>query len=300
MTGIPLLMDVDTGVDDAMAIALATRLDRHELVAVTTVAGNVPITNTTPNTLRVLEWMDANVPVYRGMHAPLARPLLTAGHVHGNDGLGGWDVPGPTRSIEDTTAPEAIVRLARQHAGEIVFAFVGPLTNLAVALMLEPELPDLVDRLVIMGGAFFNPGNVTADAEFNIYVDPEAAALVAASNFNATWIGLDVTHQTVLDRQGWDGLASSKSGADVLVREVCRQAFEGRKVDRVHLHDPLAVAVVEEPDLVESVAGEINVEVGFHVAGRTRVSPQNRGRGQAARSVDVDAFHRIFSRLLGS
>lgn len=296
----PLLLDVDTGVDDAMAIALATRLDHHELIAMTTVAGNVPLVHTTPNTLRVLEWLGEDVPVYRGMHEPLARPLITAGHVHGDDGIGGWNLPQPSTSIQDEGAPEAIVRLAREHAGEIVFAFVGPLTNLAVALKLEPELPALVTRLVIMGGAFFNPGNVTPDAEFNVYVDPEAAAVVASSSFNATWIGLDVTHQTVLDRRRWAELDAEASPPATLAREVCRQSFETRGVAHVHLHDPLAVAVVDAPELVRTLPGEINVDVGAFTPGRTRVSPQVAGPGSAAETVDVDRFHEIFACLLDS
>ena len=294
----PLLLDVDTGVDDAMAVALATRLENHELVAISTVAGNVPLDYTTPNTLRVLEWLGSDVPVYRGMSAPLSRPLVSAGHVHGNDGLGGWPLPEPARRVEATTAPEAIVGLAREHAGDIVFAFVGPLTNLSVALLLEPRLPELVSRLVIMGGAFFNRGNVTDHAEFNIYVDPEAAALIAASDFNATWVGLDVTHQTTLSRDGWTGLGSATSSGSVLIREVCRGSFEGRGVDAVHLHDPLAVAAVERPELLESVSGEISVDVGEVVRGRTRVAAGSIGSGSAGRSVDVEGFHRIFGRLL--
>ena len=295
----PLLLDVDTGVDDAMAIALATRLDHHELIAVTTVAGNVPLPYTTSNTLRVLEWLGEEIPVYRGMYEPLARPLITAGHVHGDDGIGGWNLPAPTLSVEVATAPEAIVRLARKHVGEIVFAFVGPLTNLAVALRLEPELPDLVTRLVIMGGAFFNPGNVTPDAEFNVYVDPEAAALIASSGFNATWIGLDVTHQTVLDRECWATLETAANPTSALIRDVCRRSFESRGVEHVHLHDPLVVAVVESPELVGTVAGEITIDVGAYVAGRTRVAPQVASPGSAAATVDVDGFQEIFARLHG-
>lgn len=298
MARTPLLLDVDTGVDDAMAIALAARLDDHELVALTTVAGNVPLEFTTPNTLKVLEWVGSNAPVYRGMSAPLSRPLVSAGHVHGDDGLGGWALPEPSAGIGEMTAPEAIIRLAREHAGAIDFAFVGPLTNLAVAMLLEPDLPEMVSHLVIMGGAFFNPGNVTAHAEFNIFVDPEAAALVAAARFNATWIGLDVTHQTVLDRTAWDALGAATSDDTILVREVCRGSFESRGVERVSLHDPLAIAVVERPDLVEGVRGEISVDIGAHLRGRTRVSPHVDGSGQAARSVDVDAFHAMFDRLL--
>jgi inosine-uridine nucleoside N-ribohydrolase len=293
-----LLLDVDTGVDDAMAIALALELERHELIAVTTVAGNVPVDYTTPNTLKVLDWLGATTPVYRGMSAPLARPLITAGHVHGDDGIGGWTAPAAKRSIDAETAPEAIVRLARAHRGEIVFAFVGPLTNLAVSLLLEPELPELVSRLVIMGGVFFNPGNVTADAEFNIYVDPEAAALVAGAGFRATWIGLDVTHQTPLTRAVWDGLAGAEHPASVLVREVSRRAFEVRGRNGVHLHDPLAVAVVEHPELVDTRQGEIAVDVGPRHRGRTRLSVEASGWGSVAAGVDVKKFDERFGRLL--
>ncbi len=298
MTLTPLVVDVDTGVDDAMALALAARLEGHELVAVTTVAGNVPLEYTTPNTLKVLEWVGSPAPVYRGMSAPLARPLVSAGHVHGDDGIGGWELPDPSTGTGDMTAPEAIIRLAREHAGNIDFAFVGPLTNLAVAVLLEPELPRMVSHLAIMGGAFFKPGNVTADAEFNIYVDPEAAALVADAGFNATWVGLDVTHQTVLDRDTWASLADADARDAVLVREVCRASFEKRGVEQVHLHDPLAVVVVERPSLIDGIPGEISVDVGAHRRGRTRVSPHVNGTGQAAQSVKVAEFQALFRGLL--
>src|SRR5262245_54589979 len=118
----PLLMDVDTGIDDAMAIALATHLETHELIAVTTVAGNVPVEVGTLNSLRVLEWLGADVPVYRGMDAPLARPLWSAQEFHGEDGLGGWAEPFARRTVEDVSAPEAIIQLARRHRGDITFA----------------------------------------------------------------------------------------------------------------------------------------------------------------------------------
>ena len=298
MAGTPLLLDVDTGVDDAMAIALATSLNNHDLIAVTTVAGNVPLDLTTANTIRVLDWLGSDVPVYRGMSGPLSRPLVSAGHVHGNDGLGGWGLPDAARGVEDSSAPEAIVKLAQQHSGDLVLAFVGPLTNLAVALNLEPELPELVSRLVIMGGAFFNPGNVTEHAEFNIYVDPEAAAQIAASRFNATWIGLDVTHQTSLSAERWKRLDSANSAPGVLIREVSRQSFESRGVAQVHLHDPLAIATVEHPDIINGTRGEITVDVGQEYRGRTRQSARIPGRSVAATDVDVDRFQSMLESVI--
>lgn len=298
MAGKPLLMDVDTGVDDAMAIALALRLEKHELRAVTTVAGNVPLKFTTANTVRVLEWLGRyDIPVYRGMSAPLAVPLVTAEHIQGDDGIGGWALPEAGRQVGEHTAPEAIIRFAREHAGEAVLAFVGPLTNLAVALLLEPELPAMVERLVIIGGAFFGPGNTPPDAEFNIYVDPDAAALVAGARFNATWVGLDVTHQTPLEREAWDGLVEAREPGGVLVREACRWSFEVRGSARVNLHDPLAVAVVEDPGLVDVVAGEVIVDSGVRWRGRTRVAEAADGPARVARAVDVRRFNELFGRV---
>jgi len=294
---VPLILDVDTGVDDAMAIALATRLDSHSLAAVTTVAGNVPLELATRNTLRVLEYLGSGAPVYQGMSEPLVRPLHTATSVHGNDGLGGWDLADACRGIESMTAPEAIIHFARANKGNIDGAFVGPLTNLAVALKLEPDLAGWFRNVVIMGGAFFNPGNVTAHSEFNLFVDPEAAGVVARSSLRTTWIGLDVTHQTSLSCAEWSKLEDDASEPAVLVREVCRQSFEVRARDQVYLHDPLAVAVVSCLDLVRCVEGEVLIEADHFARGRTRIAG-GHGSSNVAATVDAKAFREMFSSLL--
>lgn len=295
----PLLLDVDTGVDDAIAIALATRLSEHELVGVCAVAGNVPVEDATRNTLDVLAWLGADVPVYRGNGLPLCRPLHTAREHHGAAGLGSWDIPHTARTADDMTAPEAIVRLARRHAGEITFVFTGPLTNLAVALSLEPRLAEWVPRLVIMGGAFYGRGNVTPHAEFNIYADPEAAARVAQSGMRATWIGLDVTHQTLLRRADWDKLADASTPAAVLVREVLRRTFEEIGKDAFPMHDPLALAVAEWPDLVGVERGAARVDVGEVRRGETRVGTAYGAEvaTDVARTVDVAGFNQVLDRL---
>lgn len=301
-TRVPLLLDVDAGVDDAIAMALACNLERHQLIGVTTVAGNVPVEHSTNNALRVLAWLGSDAPVYRGMSQPLARPLYTATDVHGVEGLGGWEAPASRQAIQPETAPEAIVRLAREHRGEIAFGFVGPLTNLAVAVMLEPRIVDWVSRLVIMGGAFREPGNTTPQAEFNIYVDPEAAAVVARAGFNATWVGLDVTRRATLQEAGWRELAGADSPNAELVREVTRYSFELRRKKAVSLHDPLTVAVIEHPDLVQTVSGAVHVDVGDHARGMTRVfetvvdAPAN----QVAVDLDVERFQGMFERLIAS
>lgn len=294
----PLIMDVDTGVDDAMALALAVALPEHELVAVTTVAGNVPIERATDNTLRVLSWIGCDAPVYRGMSQPLARAFHTATDVHGIDGLGGWLEPVAARGIESVSAPEAIIQFARQHQGEIDGVFVGPLTNLAVALALEPQIAGWFRRITIMGGAFFGSGNVTPAAEFNIFVDPEAAAAVARSGLPATWIGLDVTHQVSVSEKIWRGLENATGPGAMLAREVCRQTFETRGLKKVHLHDPLAVAVAAYPDVVTARDGQVRIDVGNVARGETRLVEGDGGKKVAA-SVDSGRFVDIFRAALG-
>lgn len=294
----PLLMDVDTGVDDAIALALASQLETHQLVGVTTVAGNVPIDLATRNTLRVLSWIGADVPVFRGMSRPLVRPLQVATSVHGADGLGGWAAPDPPGEIEPGSAPEAILRLARKHRGELDGVFVGPLTNLAVALALEPELVDWFHNVTIMGGAFRASGNVSPAAEFNVFVDPEAAQAVATSGLGATWIGLDVTHQTSLERRQWEQLAALADQPWVLVREVSRQSFELQGRDAVYLHDPLAVAVASDPTLVELETGQVLVERGHFARGETRLVV-GMGVSNVATRVDAARFAEFFRNTVG-
>jgi inosine-uridine nucleoside N-ribohydrolase len=296
----PLLLDVDTGVDDAIAIALASRLDDHRLIAMTTVAGNVPVEFATTNTLRVARWLTLDVPVYRGMSAPLVRPLIDARAHHGYDGLGGWHVPVEPGTTGESTAPQVIVDLARQHQGDITFVFTGPLTNLAVALSLEPRLTQWVSDLVIMGGAFFNPGNVTSEAEFNIYVDPEAAAQVAASGIRATWIGLDVTHQTTINRRQWDAMADVSDPAGTLVREVTRQTLVDLGKPRFPLHDPLAMAVAERSEIVGCETGVVLVDTSETHRGRTRLAKAANSdtTARVASTVDQQAFSGLFGRLV--
>jgi purine nucleosidase len=295
----PLLMDVDTGIDDAIAIALATRLREHELLAISTVAGNVAVEHSTRNTLAVLEWIGVDVPVYRGMNAPLTRRLQDARDHHGQTGLGSWQPPIPRRTEEALTGPEAIIRLARERQGEITFVFTGPLTNLAVALSLEPRLVRWVHQLVIMGGAFFRAGNTTLPAEFNIHTDPEAAAVVARSGMNATWVGLDVTLQTRLMRARWDELHDAAAPGESLVREVLRRTFEELGRPSAPMHDPLAVAVAELPEIAELERGVVCIDAGEMRRGETRIAmaAAEDAQSSVARTVNVERFAEVFGWL---
>ncbi len=299
--GVPVILDVDTGIDDALALAYAVSTAGLDLVAVTTVAGNIDVYRATTNTLNVLSFLGhEDVPVHRGATHPLARPHRAASHVHGEDGLGGADLPTSSRQPEMTPGPATIVRLARERPGEMTLIAVGPLTNLAIALNVEPRIAELIPRVVVMGGAYHVPGNVTPHAEFNIWEDPEAAAQVFAAGFDdLTLIGLDVTMRVGLRRETWRGIgqASNRTRAAELALRIGRMSFEDRGLEQMYLHDPLAVAVALDPTLVAVELDEIQVATMGEEDGRTR--PIGSGQVKVATDVDADRFVERFHEVLG-
>lgn len=298
---LPVVLDVDTGTDDALALAYAVASPGIELIAVTTVAGNVDVTKTTANTLSVLDWLGAaHVPVHRGASRPLLRPHRDASYFHDEGGLGGAQLPTSTRPVGADKGPAALIRLARQRPGELTLVALGPLTNLAIALNVEPDLPELLNSVVVMGGAYTVPGNTTPAAEFNILVDPEAADQVFSAPFsNLTAVGLDVTEQVVLTRDDWDAVnqAASLPRPVNLFREVGRTAFAKQGLVQFALHDPLSVAVAISPNLIGIRALEIAVETGEPELGRTRIA----GPGNVRVAVSVDSQRALddFRQTLG-
>ena len=298
---LPVVLDVDTGTDDALAMAYAVASPRIELIAVTTVAGNVDVARTTANTLSVLDWLGAgDVPVHRGASRPLARPHRDASYFHDEGGLGGARLPNSTRSIGVDKGPATLIRLARQRPGELTLVALGPLTNLAIALNVEPELPELLKSVVVMGGAYTVPGNTTPTAEFNILVDPEAADQIFKAPFpHLTAVGLDVTQQVELTRDDWNAVneASSLPRQAILLREVGRSAFSTLGQDRFSLHDPLSVAVAIDPTLIAVSELAIAVDTVEPELGRTRIA--GPGNIRVAASVDAQRALEDFRRTLG-
>lgn len=244
MTKIPVIIDCDTGIDDAAALILAFASKELEICGITTVAGNVELDKTTPNTLKVLDIIGVEVPVYKGADKPLFRPLHTAAGVHGKDGLQGIQLPNPRRTIETEAAWDAIYREAVKHQGKLQLIAVGPLTNLAIAFSKYGDLPSLIERIVIMGGSA-SFGNVTPAAEFNIYVDPEAAEMVFQSGIPLYVCGLDVTHKSTLNGTEIAKIRESGSPVQQFFADVCQHSlnhslkFYGE--DGAHLHDPCAL-----------------------------------------------------------
>lgn len=297
----PLILDVDTGTDDALALAYATRSERIDLVAVTTVAGNTGVVQATTNTLAVLDYLGADeVPVHRGASRPLVRPHRDAAYFHDASGLGGAKLAASARDEGADRGPAAMIRLARQRPGELILVCLGPLTNLAIAINVEPGIVDLLRGVVVMGGAFHVPGNITPAAEFNILVDPEAAEQVFASAFKSlTVVGLDVTEQVALTTEDWvhanrdDNLPPSAR----LLSEVGRFAFTSLKRERFSLHDPLAVAVAVTPEVIHTESAAVVVETVGDELGRTQVV--GPGQVRVAIAVDADAALTEFRRTVG-
>jgi inosine-uridine nucleoside N-ribohydrolase len=266
------ILDVDTGIDDALAIALAVRHPEVQLEAVVTVAGNVSLDLTTRNTLRVLDWLGASdVSVYAGADRPLRGQVRDASHWHGVDGLGGADLPDPTREAHPNGV-QYLCEAVLAAPGEVTLVCTAPLTNLALAVQREPRLVQSVREVVLMGGAARRSGNVTPVAEFNIFADPDAAALVFQQAWPITMVGLDVTEQVTLTRAERQTLAARTSPEAVLVREITRQTFDVLGFPSMALHDPLAMAIAVQPDLVTTIHRDVRVETrGEHTLGETVV-----------------------------
>jgi inosine-uridine nucleoside N-ribohydrolase len=300
-----VILDVDTGLDDALALALALRHPDIQLEAVTTVAGNVGLDHTTRNTLRVLDWLGAtDVPVAAGADRPLSGPTREASQWHGVDGLGGATLPESRRTALDDGVGYLIDRVLSEP-GQLTLVALGPLTNLALAVRRQPEFVRAVREIVLMGGAARPPGNVTPVAEFNIYADPEAAAVVFTQPWRLTMVGLDVTSRVQLTRLDRDALTSRTSPEATLVCEVTRRLFDARGQTSMALHDPLTVAVAVDPSLVTTVETDVVVETrGEHTLGQTVADLRVRPRASAITTrvcldVDVARARSIFFETLG-
>ena len=276
MPGAPTLLDLDTGIDDALALVLALRSPELHLIGLTCVAGNVTLPQVVRNTLGVLQAAGApDIPVAAGAERPLRRRLTTATFFHGADGIGGVPLPPTTRVPIGQSAPDFICEAARAHDGDLTLVAVGPLTNLALALERDPTLPKRVKRLVVMGGAALVPGNVTPAAEANFHNDPEAASAVLRAGFDLTMIGLDVTLKALFEAQRYrllrDPVAAGQDSVArlaVAVLDFYLKADMATGLEGSPMHDPLAVAVAAVPDLVTCRDLHVEIETdGTHTAG---------------------------------
>lgn len=335
MTGVrhPVFLDVDTGVDDAMALVYLFGSPDAELVGIASTAGNVPAHQVCQNNLALLEMCGiTGVPVSMGSAIPLREPLRTAEDTHGPQGLGYARLPAPTTGHTTYDAAEAWVRAAHAHPGELIGVATGPLTNLALALRAEPALPRLLKRLVIMGGAFDYRGNTTPVAEWNVSVDPESVAEVFAGWSGATddlpiVLGLNLTENVAMTPEVLSELAVAAGSSSIpmtvddergslsvasnplirVLEDAMRFYFEFHQDQGegylAHLHDPLAVAVALDTELVRYRAAPVDVELTGTLTRGMTIADWSRRWGRepnALIGVDVDPvafFDRFTSRV---
>jgi purine nucleosidase len=249
-----IILDTDPGVDDAIAIFLALRSPELHVEALTPVCGNVPLSLTLPNALRLVEIAGrTDIPVAAGAATPLVRRLVTAKYAHGNNGLGGVDFPEPKLKPVSETATELIRRIVRANPGEISIVAIGPLTNVATVLKSDPTIAPLIKSIIIMGGSF-SGGNITPAAEFNFYVDPEAARIVFDSGVPLTMVGLDVTRKVIIRDEQVRALEAAQNpvsqAAGKILRANLDRLTKTGNANGFAMHDPLTVAQLIDPSVV--------------------------------------------------
>ena len=261
-----IIIDTDPGQDDAVAILLALASpDEIDVLGITAVAGNVPLALTQKNARIICELAGKrDVPVFAGCDQPMRRKLVTAEHVHGKTGLDGPQMADPTMPLQDKHAVDFIIEtLRREPAHSVTLCPLGPLTNIATAFARAPDIVGRVQQIVLMGGAYFEVGNITPAAEFNIYVDPEAAAMVFASGVPLVVMPLDVTHKALTTRARVEAFRALGNEAGRMVAEWTDffERFDMQKYgsDGAPLHDPCVIAYLLRPDLFSG--RHINVEI---------------------------------------
>ncbi|MBX5457248.1 MAG: nucleoside hydrolase [Thermogemmatispora sp.] len=304
-----LILDTDPGIDDALALLLALASPEVSLEGVTTVSGNVPLEDTTRNALALLALAGRDdIPVAAGAARPLVREPIHAAEVHGQRGLGRAELTEPTSAPVSQPAAVFLCERIKAAPGAITLVAVGPLTNLALAVRLVPEIAQQVREVVIMGGALRVPGNITPAAEFNIYADPEAAHVVFHAGWPLRLVSLDTTQQVGLTRTQFAPLCRPESRIGRCIDAMLAHYFEDfaprAAYERFHLHDPLALAAAFHPELLEWESVYIDVELSGHqtpgatVAWFRRRPETPPANVLAATAVDVTGFTTFFLERL--
>jgi purine nucleosidase len=262
-----IIIDTDPGQDDAVAILLALASpDDVDVLGIVAVAGNVSLAQNARNALKVVELSGrTDVPVYAGCERPMRRHLVTAEHVHGDTGLDGPDLPVPAIKLQQQHGVDYLVDMLLAHdPGTITLCALGPLTNIAMALVKAPQIAARIKEIVMMGGAYFEVGNITPTAEFNIYVDPEAADVVMRSGIPIVMVPLDVTHMILTTHERLERIDAigNRSGKAVAQMLAFSERFDLQKYGSkgAPLHDPCVIAYLIKPDLFEGRHINVTIE----------------------------------------
>lgn len=309
ITPMPIIIDTDPGQDDALTYFLALASPEIELLGITTVAGNVPLAQTTRNALVALDVVGrADVPVCPGADRPLLRPLVDAAHVHGRTGFEGAVLPPPSRNPSSEHAVDFIIRtVMEREEGTVTVCAIGPMTNIALAIAKEPALRSRMKQIVAMIGAFSEVGNITPSAEFNSYVDPHAAALVFESGIPIVMVPLDVTHQLHTSAARLERFSALPNKTSQIVVDWLRfeKRFEAEKygTDGGPLHDPNTVLWLLRPDFYCGRQVNVRIETGSELTMGASVIdwwgitdlPKN---ALVLRHVDADAVYGLLTERL--
>jgi purine nucleosidase len=301
----PILIDTDTASDDAVALIMALRSESARVIAITTVAGNVGVQQATRNALYTAELCGANTPIYQGSEKPLARRLLTAEWFHGKDGLGDHGYSQPRRCAEKQHAVEAIVSLARTNPG-LTLVTLGPLTNIALALAQAPDFVRNIGRCVVMGGAPCCEGNVTPAAEYNMWVDPEAARMVFRSALPIEMVGWQLCRGAAViapeDIELINNLGTKLSHFAVECNSIAREAYRTQTgEDGISLPDPVAMSIALDPSIAtESSRHFVDIETateltrGMTVVDRLGVAANERNRAAWAELIERGSKAKVY------
>ncbi|MDO6727435.1 nucleoside hydrolase [Cognatishimia sp. 1_MG-2023] len=306
-----IIIDTDPGQDDAAAIFLALASpETLEVLGITTVAGNVPLPLTQKNARIVCDWAGKpDTKVFAGCDAPMKRPLVTAEHVHGKTGLDGPDpLPAPVMPLQDQHAVDFIIDTLRaEPAGTVTLCTLGPLTNIGTAFSRAPDIIERVQEIVMMGGAYFEVGNITPAAEFNIYVDPDAADIVFRSERPLTVMPLDVTHKALTTKPRVEAMRSLGTPAGTAMAEML-DFFERFDVEKygsegAPLHDPCVIAYLLQPDLFTGRHVNVQIEtqseltLGMTVADYWGVT-DHKPNAMFMQDINADAFFNLLTERL--
>ena len=306
-----IIIDTDPGQDDAVAILLALASPELDVVGITAVAGNVPLHLTEKNARKVCELAGKpDIKVYAGAVRPLVRPLVTAEYVHGKTGLDGPDLPEPTMPLQAQHGVDFIIETILSNPdGAITLCPLGPLTNIALALIRAPEIAQKIREIVLMGGGFFEGGNVTPTAEFNIYVDPQAAEVVFKSGIPIVMMPLDVTHKALTSRvrvERFRAMRTPVGDATAALLDFFER-FDEQKygTDGGPLHDPCVIAYLLKPELFKGRTCNVTVETAseltmgmtvvdwWHVTGRAP-------NATVMRDIDDEGFFHLLTERIGT
>jgi purine nucleosidase len=304
---LPLIIDCDPGQDDAIALMLAMASpDELDLLGICAVAGNVPLILTEANARRIRDVSGRpQIPVFAGCPRPMVKILETAEYVHGKSGIDGAGLPDPSRPVEAAHAVDWLIDTLRHADDPITVATLGPLTNIAIAIVMAPDIVENISELVLMGGAL-SLGNITPAAEFNIYSDPHAAHIVFEAGIKLTMVGLDVTHQTRATPERLEAIRTIGNPAAICVAGMLD--FYGAQYietfgEGAPLHDPCVIAYILRPDLFTGQQMRVDIEISSPLTiGRTVCDVHARG-GQAANAnvlekIDADGFFALLGERL--